>query len=284
MAETLDQRLRKGFPGFTKSEKAVASYMLANLRQLPFETAASIAEHIGVSHMTVSRFLRGLGYKGLSELKQDLRDNLERTPLLISERIDRIRRNGAKNSALWDNLELEVRSLVGVYELIGTAVWRRVVQRLATAHRVRVAGFQTVSGIAADFAGRLEYLRAGVRYLDGRDGTFAGLFAEGGRGACLVLIEMRRYTKLSHLLAQKSVEKRVPLVIICDNHCYWARDYTKDVMVLNTTSTLFWDGQAPFVSLFNLLLNDVIAALGDGVARRTHLLAELQGSFDSFRD
>jgi DNA-binding MurR/RpiR family transcriptional regulator len=284
MAETLHDRLRRGFPDFTKAEKAVASYMLANLRQLPFETAASIAENIGVSHMTVSRFLRALGYKGLSEVKQDLRDNLERTPLLISDRIDRIRRNGAKNSALWDNLELEVRSLVGVYELIGTAVWRRVVQRLATAARVRVAGFQTVSGIAADFAGRLEYLRAGVRYLDGRDGTFAGLFAEDGPGACLVLIEMRRYTKLSHLLAQKSVEKRVPLVIICDNHCYWAREYTEDVLVVNTTSTLFWDGQAPFVSLFNLLLNDVIAALGDGVAKRTRLLAELQASFDSFRD
>jgi DNA-binding MurR/RpiR family transcriptional regulator len=283
MAETLNDRLQKGFSGFTKAEKAVANYMLANLRQLPFETAASIAESVGVSQMTVGRFLRALGYNGLTELKTDLRDNLDRTPLLISDRIARIRRNGAKNSALWDNLELEVRSLVGAYELIGTPVWRRVVQRLASSAQVRVAGFQTVSGIAADFASRLEYLRPGVRSLDGRDGTFAELFAEGA-GALLVLIEMRRYTKLSHLLARKSLEKRVPLVIICDNNCHWARDYTNDVLVLNTTSTLFWDSQAPFVSLFNLLLNDVISALGDSVAKRTKLLAELQSSFDSFQD
>jgi DNA-binding MurR/RpiR family transcriptional regulator len=284
MAETFNDRLKKGFSGFTKAEKAVANYMLANLRHLPFETAASIAESVGVSQMTVGRFLRALGYNGLTELKADLRDNLDRTPLLISDRIARIRRNGAKNSALWDNLELEVRSLVGAYELIGTPVWRRVVQRLASASRVGVAGFQTVSGIAGDFASRLEYLRPGVRYLDGRDGTFAELFAEGAGGACLVLIEMRRYTKLSHLLAQKSVERRVPLVIICDNHCHWARDYTSDVLVLNSASTLFWDSQAPFVSLFNLLLSDVITALGDSVAKRTKLLAGLQSSFDSFQD
>jgi DNA-binding MurR/RpiR family transcriptional regulator len=284
MPETLNDRLRKGFPDFTKAEKAVANYLLANLRHLPFETAASIAGNVGVSQMTVGRFLRSLGYKGLTELKEDLRDNLDRTPLLISDRVDRIRRNGAKNSALWDNLELEVRSLVGVYELIGTPVWRRVVQRLAGSAQVRVAGFQTVSGIAGDFASRLGYVRAGVGCLDGSDGTFAELFATGTGGTSLMLIEMRRYTKLSHLLAQKSVERGLPLVIICDSHCYWARDYTGDVLVLDTASTLFWDSQAPFVSLFNLLLNDVIAALGDGVAKRTKLLAELQESFDSFRD
>jgi len=283
MVETLSERLRQGFSGFTKAEKAVANYMLENLRQLPFETAASIAGHIGVSQMTVGRFLRSLGYQGLAELKEELRGDLERTPLLISERISRIRGNGAKNAALKENFELEVRSLIGVYELVGTPAWRRVVKRLASAPTLSVAGFQTVSGIAADFASRLEYVRPGAQYLDGRDGTFAELFARAS-GACLVLIEMRRYTKLSHLLAQACRERQVPLVILCDNHCYWARDYTHDVLAVNSASRLFWDSQAAFVSLFNLLLNDVIAALGDGVAKRTKLMAELQSEFDSFRD
>jgi DNA-binding MurR/RpiR family transcriptional regulator len=283
MAETLNERLRKGFSGFTKAEKGVANYMLENLRQLPFETAASIAGHIGVSQMTVGRFLRSLGYKGLAELKKDLRDDLERTPLLISDRINRIRGTGAKNATLKDNFEMEVRSLVGVYELVGTPVWRRAVKHLASTPKLCVAGFQTVSGIAADFTSRLEYIRPGARYLDGSDGTFTELFAEA-TDACLVLIEMRRYTKLSHLLAQRCIERRVPLVILCDNHCYWAHDYTHDVLAVNSASRLFWDSQAPFLSLFNLLLNDVIASLGDVVAKRTKLMAELQSKFDSFQD
>jgi DNA-binding MurR/RpiR family transcriptional regulator len=77
MIEPLAEKLREDFPKLTKSEKAVASYMLSHLQRLPFETAASIAEAVGVSQMTVSRFLRTLGYKGLSDLKERLRADME---------------------------------------------------------------------------------------------------------------------------------------------------------------------------------------------------------------
>ena len=73
MTSRVAEKLRSGFPSLTKSEKAVANYMLAHLKSLPYETAASIADSAGVSPMTVSRFLRGLGYKALSELKAQLR-------------------------------------------------------------------------------------------------------------------------------------------------------------------------------------------------------------------
>ncbi len=82
MTSSLAEKLRSGFPNLTKSEKAVANYMVTDLKSLPYETAASIAESTGVSTMTVSRFLRGLGYNGLSELKEQLRTELESTPLL----------------------------------------------------------------------------------------------------------------------------------------------------------------------------------------------------------
>ena len=89
---------RSGFPNLTKSEKAVANYMVTHLKSLPYKTAASIAESTGVSSMTVSRFLRGLGYNGLSELKEQLRTELESTPLLISDRLARIRKASKRGS------------------------------------------------------------------------------------------------------------------------------------------------------------------------------------------
>lgn len=284
MAARLSQRLRQGFPGFTKAEKAVATYMLANLKQLPFETAVSIAESVGVSQMTVGRFLRALGYNGLNELKDEMRSGLDATPLLVSDRVERIRRNGAKNGKLWENFELEIQSLLGTYELVGAPVWRRAVERLAVSTEVHVAGFQTVAGLAADFAARLDYLRPGARYLDGRNGVFSELFAGGSGERCLVLLEMRRYTKLSHLLARRAVAGGIPLIVICDNHCYWARDYTQDVLAVSTDTVLFWDNQAPFASLINLLLNDLIHRLGESVAERTRVLGALQETFGAFQD
>src|SRR5579875_3005873 len=123
MASSLADKLRSGFPALTKSEKAVANYMLAHLRSLPYETAASIAESAGVSPMTVSRFLRGLGYRGLSELKEQLRTEIGAAPLLISDRLARIRKTSKRDTKLWENFDLEIMATLGVYELIGGAAW-----------------------------------------------------------------------------------------------------------------------------------------------------------------
>ncbi len=285
MTTSLAEKLRADFPSLTKSEKSVASYMLTHLRNLPYETAASVAENAGVSPMTVSRFLRGLGYNGLNELKEHLRTELDATPLLISDRLARIRKTSRSGDKLWDNFELEMQATLGVYEQLGSPLWKRAVETLSKSSDVFVSGFQTISGIASDFAARLDYARPNARFLDGRNGTFSELLATGGGASpCLALFEMRRYTKTSLRLAEAAREARIPLVIICDSHCYWARDFTDLVLSVGTQSHLFWDNQAPFLSLANLLLDAVITELGDAVEPRLSKLRELQDKFEAFHD
>ncbi len=284
MTSTLPEKLRENFTNFTKSEKAVANYMLTHIKSLPYETAASIAESVGVSSMTVSRLLRGLGYKGLGELKDQLRNELGSTPLLISDRLARIRKTSKHDGKLKENFDLEVMATLGVYELVDGAVWKRAVAVLAESSNVFVAGFQTISGIASDFVARLEYLRPGARFLDGRNGMFYELLADENASPCLVLFEMRRYTKTSLRLAEAAREAGMPLIIVCDTHCYWAHDFTDLVLAVNTQSQLFWDNQAPFLSLSNLLLDSVIARLGDSIEERLSQLRLLQDKFEAFHD
>ena len=128
MTTSLAEKLRAGFSQLTKSEKAVASYMLTHMKSLPYETAASIAESAGVSSMTVSRFLRNLGFNGLGDLKEHMRTDVDAPPLLISDRLKRIRKGGSRNDKLSDNIELEIQATLGVYELVSGAAWKRVVE------------------------------------------------------------------------------------------------------------------------------------------------------------
>ncbi len=284
MSLRVAQRLRDELPSLTKSERMVANYVLSNMNRLPFETAATIAESVGVSPMTVSRFLRTLGFKGLSDLKEQLRSEADSAPLLISDRVDRIRTEAAADTRLGSNLELEIRAIVSVYELRSAAAWQQVVDLLCTSTEVFVAGFQTVSGIASDFAARLDYARPNSNLLRGKSGTFGKLLAGTGESKVLILFEMRRYTKLSQQLASAANEAGIPLVIICDNYCYWAHDFTSNVLAVSTQSELFWDSQTPFLTLTNLLLDDVIAQQRDEVAARVQALRRLQDRFEAFLD
>lgn len=267
----------------TPSERAIASHMLAHEHLLPFETAATIAAHVGVSAMTVSRFLRSIGYDGMAELKEELRGSTPDPGLLVSDRIERLRAKTDAGQALQDNLQLEVDALVGVYEQVATPRWKRAVDQLAASDRVYVVGFQTLGGLASDFAVRLNYLRADVTVVDGRDGVCAELFEGTARSPCVLLFEMRRYTRLSIQLAAACRERGIALMIICDRHCRWAHEYTEDVFAVATDSRLFWDSQAPFLSLTNLLLDDVVRRLQPHAQERLKRLRDLQEHFGLFR-
>lgn len=282
MSENLLERLKREYSSFTRAEKSIANYMLAHQERLPFDTAASIAEAAGVSQMTVSRFLRTIGYSDSGTFKAAVRAELDAGPLLVSDRINRIRRAGDDSQRIAENLELETRALLSAYEQRTTPQWHEAVAAIATSDHVRVSGFQTIYGIASDFSSRLSYLRPDVRFVDGSDGTFAEVIGPGMGSTCLVLFEMRRYTRLSLALARAASRRNVPLVIICDTHCHWARDYTDIVLPVRTESTLFWDTQTPFVSLSGLLLDDVIALLGDRVSSRVDELRALQDEFEAF--
>lgn len=277
-------RLRSEFSEYTRAEKAVASYLLANISRLPFETAATIAEAVGVSQMTVGRFLRARGYTGLSDLKRELRAEFSASPVLISDRVARLTKSEG-GDRLRTSFEAEIEALLGVYELVETPVWRRVVDHLTSAERVCLAGFQTVEGLASVFTQRLSYLRPGAKLLDGRDGTFADLFEKcdpAGGGAFLFLIEMRRCTRAARLLAEEASARGIPVAVLCDGHCGWAHDVADMVLSVSTDSNLFWDSQTPFSSALSLLLDETARRLGPDVVARTQHLAKLQDHFGAF--
>jgi len=279
---TLEDRIKGGFAKMTLSERSVASYMLGNLHLLPFENAADIATNVGVSQMTVGRFLRSIGYHGIGNVKKELRDSALNNGLKMSDRLDRLRGNAGISQKIHQNLQREVNALVSVYEALGTPMWEKAIGRLVEGDTVFVAGFQTLSGMAGDFAARLQYLRPGVVVLDGKDGTFADLLAGRSTRPCLVLFEMRRYTKCSQLLAQKAQQLGINLIILCDRHCHWAADHSDMVFGVNTDSNLFWDNQTPFVSLTNLMMDQIARRLKRSVTNRVKAMTDLQDDFGAF--
>lgn len=279
----LAERIAEAQPNLTPSERAIADHMLSSEHLLPFENAATIASRVGVSAMTVSRFLRTIGYDGMAELKEELRGAAPDPGLLVSDRIDRLHAKPGADETLRANLQLEVDALVGLYDHVGTPRWTRAVDWLSSCDRVFVAGFQTLGGLASDFAIRLNYLRPGVASVDGRDGVFAEVLDGDGHSPCVVLFEMRRYTRFSIQLAVACQQRGIPLLVVCDRHCRWAHEYTDCIFAVATDSRLFWDSQAPFLSLTNLLLDHVVRRLQPAVQERLNRLRDLQEHFGVFR-
>ncbi len=144
---TIEQRLNRCLATGSKAERRIATFMLANIAQLPFDTAASISKRIGVSEPTVGRFCRTLGYQNFKALKDDLQHDVAGGPWLIGDRLKEFHdRSKGGEDQLGRGLELEIASLVRIYELARTEQWARAVGKIARSHYVFVAGFQTERG------------------------------------------------------------------------------------------------------------------------------------------
>lgn len=71
--EKLLLNLTRAMKAGTPSERKIAKYLIEHLDELPFETAQTLAAKLGLSPMTVGRFLRSLGYRQFSDIRADLR-------------------------------------------------------------------------------------------------------------------------------------------------------------------------------------------------------------------
>lgn len=276
----LRDRLSAALNSGTPSERSIAHYLLTNLTGLPFQNAAAVALKVGVSEASVGRFCRSIGYRHLKDLKSSLEVDLGEKAWLIGDRLKdfhaRSRQGGAE---LARALEREIAALVAVYELAATPDFERAVQRLSRRPAVFVAGFQTERGHAAELVHNLQYLRAGVQLADVAGGHFADILLSPPVDTTLVLIDGRRYSRLTHDLALAAREAGIPVTLITDPYCDWAPGLVSELFAVPTDVNHFWDTTSAMSSLIGLLVNGVFRELGAEVEGRLARVSALYGDF-----
>lgn len=240
--------------------------------------------------MTVGRFLRSLGYENIAAIKEELGSTIHQISWLVSDRYERITavesstNDAGSLGSLSVSLDLELKAIIDTYELARTGRFGTVSDLIAKADRVYVAGFQTVRGVAMDFAQRLEYARPDVRFVDGASGTYSELFADGAEKPLLIVVDVRRYAKQAMLLARKAAQSKIDLVIVTDPVCYWADGLSSHVFRIATDVEMFWESNGPVTTFLALLIDDIIRRLGVVVGDRGKKLQGLQEEFDSYVD
>lgn len=264
----------------TPAERALAHYLLSSLSSLPFETAASLAEKVGLSEASVGRFCRAIGYRHLKDLKSSLQVDLGEQAWLIGDRLKDFHRSSQQsNVELSRALELEIAALVSVYELAASPAFDAAVKRLAQRRTVYVAGFQTERGHAAELVHNLQYLRAGVHLADVSGGHFAEILLSQADHTTLVLIDGLRYSRMTCDLAFAARDQGIPVTLITDPYCDWAPNMVAEHLAVPTNLNHFWNTTSAMSSLIGLMINGVFRELGADVEGRMARVSSLYSHF-----
>ena len=275
------QLLENEFSSMTPTGKRIASYLLGNPQQLPFESADSIALQASTTGISVGRFLRSLGYQNLDDVKQSFRGEVPAS-WLITDRIAAFRLESNGGDALDRSMQREIEAIQYVYEVARSEAFAQIVKRIHEADAVFIIGIQSTRGILTAFHSHLEYIRPKVFYVDGLSGIYAETLNSGFDNPYAIIADFRAYSSVTQTFCQAALENALPLALITDLQCPWARDYALDLLQIKTDVGQFWDSPAPLACLLNLMVSAVAQQYGEHLDERLAKNRQLQKAFGQF--
>lgn len=274
--------LRARMNEFSPSEHNLAVYILENVHLLPFETGSSIARAVGVSEMTVTRFVRSLGFESLRDLKNRMRSSVVEKDGEVDDYMARFQVRTSRQQELQESLKLELDAIVKAYALTSTEQWDEAATLLAKSRNVYALGFQASKGLAMDFASRLLWARPNVLYTDNVTGTFGEILFADPKQSVVVLVDTAAYAARGIKLADKLKELGIPLIIVTDRYSHWGFTYTPLVFEGHTHVQTFWDSTASLGVILNLMIDSVAIKLGPKAKRNFASMSEMGHLFGEF--
>jgi DNA-binding MurR/RpiR family transcriptional regulator len=266
----------------TKAGRLLSDYFTQRIADVPFETAASIAAHLDISPMTVTRYLRDRGYGSLDALKSELRMGPINSAWDISENFESLNRDLRDGRLLSDLVAKQIEVLHSLNGLTHEPRWQQAVAQITGSASIYIASFQNIGGISRYFAEQLAYVRSGVRYMDGLNGTYLELFEGDPAGRLLIIIDCRRFATKSRLLAEAASEAKLPIVVVTDAHCDWADRIEATILKIPAMRWRTWDSFMPLAALLDLIVTNAIIVEGDKVLERGQVIRRLQSHFGDF--
>lgn len=262
----LAAKLRSITGGLTKSEAVIAQWLVLNEAILGLETGASIASKTGVSEITVSRFLKRAGYKGLQGLKEDLQAALVHAHVSPADRYFRL-----LDSEIGAILKRDADAVLALAHEVEKPTWPQAIDAIAAADEVFVVGFQTIRGIAEDFARRLSIVRGSVRYLSPHDGglvEWIPSFRRGEESRCLVMVDMAPYAREALPILRTARSLGFAVVVISDELNTWASAETPLVFHVATKVDAFLESTGPMTTLMNVIIHEVAGRAPEKARKR----------------
>lgn len=250
------ETIRAHLPRLTKSEARIARYILNNEARIGLETGVSLAAATQVSEITVSRFLNKLGLRGMRELKDQLKKVPPERTAESAERFMRLL--SGSDSAL---IEAEASAVRKLSSQVARDEWRDMADCLFEADRIFVTGFQTVRGMAEDFAKRLGVVRDAVRFLSVQEGglvewTPPSASIEGTRNV-FVLVDIMPYAREAEKACKIARDLGFHVVVFSDEFNNWAYSHTDLVFHAVSKTGPFLESTASLNSILNLVVHAV---------------------------
>jgi DNA-binding MurR/RpiR family transcriptional regulator len=209
--------LREGFDSFSRSQKAVARYIIDHLEEVGYLSAEELGRKGSTSSSTVVRFAQSLGFPGYPELQKAARDEYRlgatARPVVHDDQLG----FAIEEDVLTRSLKTDALSLEETISKNTLERFNRAARHVAEASQVLVIGLHEASIVALHASYVLELLGIPcVAATESGESNVARL-SRLGEGDVLLAIGFRRAHSVTISFVDKAMEQGATVIIITDN-------------------------------------------------------------------
>ncbi|WP_051839534.1 MurR/RpiR family transcriptional regulator [Streptomyces sp. NRRL F-5126] len=205
----LAERIAACSSELSRTDRLIADHLLEHLDDVPFLRAAEIADSLGVSAASVTRFAQRLGFDGYPHLQDAVRGDLR---AVLAPQAAPTGGEG-RYARIW---EREARNLEQLRELPDD-VLDAASRMIAGAGAVWVLGGRASESAAAALAFSLARVRGGVRRVTSAILHDYQPLLDVGPEDLLIAFTFRRYTRSTADIGRMFAARGVPVLLVTDD-------------------------------------------------------------------
>lgn len=253
----LSELLTDGFDGFSRSQKAIARYIIDHLEDVGYLSAEALGQKCNTSSSTVVRFAQSLGMAGYPELQKAARDEYRLGATARPVHKDQL--GFQIEDFLTRSLKTDAVSLEETITKNSLARFNQAVQAVARAREVLAIGLHDAAIVAAHASYVLEML--GIPCLaatDGRESNVARL-TRLGPDDVLLAIGYRKAHSVTLSFVEKALAQQIKVIVITDNSLSELAGKVNMTLYADIDSTFFAPSVVGSLSLVTAIASAVYA-------------------------
>ncbi len=273
------EQIEHAMPEYSKGQKRIARYILANYDKAAYMRAAQISKVTGVSESTVVRFAVEMGYEGYPEFITALRE-------LIRNRLTAVQRVAVSDNLIGDDdvidkvLRSDVDKIRQTAQSIDREAFNLAVDKIANARKVYILGVRASAMLAGFLHYNFRMMFENVQLIQTSSGSemFEQLINMTSEDV-LIAISFPRYSRKTVNAVDYARRVGANVVVLTDCMQSPISHKADQLLIAKSDMVTFVDSLSAPLSIINALILAVSRKNPDELRER---LTKLEGIWDDF--
>ncbi|HSQ90065.1 MurR/RpiR family transcriptional regulator [Romboutsia sp.] len=241
------------YPRFSKGQKLIAQYILANYDKVAFMTACKLGDTVGVSESTVVRFANALGYSGYPKLQAALQE-LIKNKLTTVQRVEMAKEYSDDYTILNKVLKSDMDNIRTTLDEIDKKAFEESATKLLKARKIYILGMRSSFTIAQYLGFYLDIILDNVHIIRMDMGDAFEQIVRINEEDVIIAISFPRYSKKSYQIVSYAKEKGAHIISLTDSLFAPVASLADNTLLVKSNMASFVDSLVPALSIANALV------------------------------